>query len=201
VAGLQAVATARRLGALVEVSDIRPEVKEEVESLGGKFIELPMDESGAGEGGYARQMSEDFLRRQREIVAARVEVADVVITTALVPGKTAPTLVTDEMVASMRPGSVIVDLAVEEGGNCTLSKKDETVVAGGVTVLGPSNLAATMALDASTLYARNLQHLTALLWKDGQLTLDLEDEIVDGALLTHAGEIRNDVVRGLLSAS
>jgi NAD(P) transhydrogenase subunit alpha len=200
VAGLQAVATARRLGAIVEVSDIRPAVKEEVESLGGRFIELPMAEDGAGSGGYAKQMSEEFLRKQREIVARHVAGADVVITTALVPGKPAPKLVSDEMVASMRPGAVIVDMAVEEGGNCTLSKKDETVVSGGVTILGPSNLPALMPYDASALYARNLLHLIELLWKDKQLGIDLGDEILAGAVLTHAGEVRHPLVAQLLGA-
>lgn len=200
VAGLQAVATARRLGAIVEVSDIRPAVKQEVESLGGRFIELPMSEDGAGSGGYAKQMSEEFLRRQREIVAARVAQADVVITTALIPGKPAPTLVTAEMVEAMRPGAVIVDLAVEEGGNCPLSRRDESVSHHGVTILGPSNLPATMAHDASALYARNLLHLLELVVKKGELTLNLEDEIVAGALLTHEGGVRHPVVAGLIGA-
>lgn len=200
VAGLQAVATARRLGAIVEVSDIRPAVKEEVESLGGRFIELPMSEDGAGSGGYAKQMSEEFLRQQREIVARHVAGADVVITTALVPGKPAPKLVTAEMVESMRAGAVIVDMAVEEGGNCALSQRDTTVLAHGVTILGPSNLPASMPLDASSLYARNLLHLLDLVWKDGELKLDLEDEIITAALVTHAGQVRHPIVASLLTA-
>lgn len=191
VAGLQAVATAKRLGAQVEVSDIRPEVKEQVESLGGKFIELPMQESGAGEGGYAREMGEDFLRRQREIVAQRLTVADVVITTALVPGKKAPLLVSEEMLAGMRPGSVVVDLAVAQGGNVAGSKAGGEVTVGGVLVLGPANLPAEMPHDASTLYARNVHTLLKELVTDGELALDLDDEIVDGALLTHAGQVRH----------
>jgi len=189
VAGLQAVATARRLGAVVEVSDVRPAVKEQVESLGGKFIELPMQESGEGAGGYAREMGEEFLLRQREIVTRHLAAANVVITTALVPGKSAPRLITAEMVAAMRPGAVIVDLAVEQGGNCELSRADEEVVEGGVTILAPSNLPATLPEDASTLYARNVLALLQLLEKEQQLALDLEDEVVAGSLLTHGGRI------------
>ncbi len=190
VAGLQAIATARRLGAVVEVSDVRPAVKEQVESLGGKFIELPMAESGEGEGGYAREMGEEFLRRQREIVHERVAQADVVITTALVPGRPAPRLVPRAMVEAMRPGSVIVDLATGEGGNCELSRADEEVVHGGVTILAPSNLAASMPHDASTLYARNVLALVKDFVADGQAKLDLAgNEVIAGSLLTHAGEV------------
>ncbi|HBL31262.1 MAG TPA: Re/Si-specific NAD(P)(+) transhydrogenase subunit alpha [Acidobacteria bacterium] len=189
VAGLQAIATARRLGAIVEVSDIRPAVKEQVQSLGARFIDLPTAESGEGTGGYAREMGEDFLRRQREIVLQHVSQADAVITTALIPGKPAPRLVTREMVEAMRPGSVIVDLAVEQGGNCELSKAGEDVVHGGVTLLGPANLAATLPHDASALYARNVWALLQLLWKDGQLVVDTADEVIAGCLLTHEGRV------------
>lgn len=190
VAGLQAIATAKRLGAVVEVSDIRPVVKEQVESLGGKFIELPMDESGEGEGGYAKEMTPEFLERQRQIVKERLSQAHVAITTALVPGRKAPTLISQDMVEAMRPGSVIVDLAVAQGGNCELSRTGEEVVHGGVVILGPPNLAAEMAQDASTLYARNLETLVKeLITEDGELVLDLEDEVISGTLLTHGGEI------------
>jgi H+-translocating NAD(P) transhydrogenase subunit alpha len=192
VAGLQAVATARRLGAIVEVSDIRPAVKEQVQSLGGRFIELPMaetSESGEGAGGYAREMGEDFLRRQREIVQRHLSQADAVITTALVPGRPAPRLVTAEMVDAMRPGSVIVDLAVEQGGNCELSEADREVVHKGVLILGPSNLAATMPHDASSLYARNVWALLQLLLKEGGIAVDTQDEVVAGTLLTHDGQV------------
>ncbi|HSL81972.1 MAG TPA: Re/Si-specific NAD(P)(+) transhydrogenase subunit alpha, partial [Thermoanaerobaculia bacterium] len=197
VAGLQAVATAKRLGAVVEVSDIRPEVKEQVESLGGKFIELPMQESGAGAGGYAKEMGEEFLRRQREIVTEHLAKANVAITTALVPGRPAPRLITADMVSAMRRGAVIVDLAIEQGGNCELSRADETVETNGVTILAPSNLAATLAEDASTLYARNVLALLQLvLRKDGDgptaIALDLEDEVVAGSLLTHGGRIAHE---------
>ena len=191
VAGLQAIATARRLGAVVEVSDVRPVVKEQVESLGAKFIELPVQESGEGQGGYAREMGEDFLRRQREIVHRHLSAADAVITTALVPGRPAPRLVTAEMVAAMRPGTVIVDLAVEQGGNCELSQADREVITdNGVVILGPSNLAAGMPHDASLLYARNIHALLQLLLdKEGKLAPDLADEVLAGAVLTHGGKV------------
>jgi len=189
VAGLQAIATARRLGAVVEVSDVRPAVKEQVESLGGRFIDLQQMESAEGTGGYAKQMSEDFLRRQREIVAQRVAAADAVITTALVPGKPAPRLVTAEMVRSMRPGSVIVDLAAEQGGNCELSQADREVVESGVRILAPTNLAATLPHDASTLYAKNVLALLLSLTKKGVIEIDTKDEVVAGTLLTHEGKI------------
>jgi len=190
VAGLQAIATAKRLGAVVEVSDIRAAVKEQVESLGGKFIELPQAESGEGQGGYAREMGEDFLRRQREIVQRHLSQADAVITTALVPGRPAPRLITADMVHAMRPGAIIVDLAVEQGGNCELSQADREVVENGVTIVGPSNLAATMPHDSSLLFARNvLSLLQLLLDKEGSLAVNTEDEVIAGSLLTHAGQV------------
>jgi H+-translocating NAD(P) transhydrogenase subunit alpha len=191
VAGLQAIATAKRLGAQVEVSDIRAAVKEQVQSLGAKFIELPMAESGEGAGGYAREMGEEFLRQQREIVTRHVAAADVVITTAQVPGRRAPVLLTAEMVARMRRGAVVVDLAVDSGGNCELSQPDREVVHGGVHVLGFTNLPATMPEDASTLYARNVLALLLAIGKGGSVTLDLADDVVGPTLLTHAGEVRH----------
>jgi NAD(P) transhydrogenase subunit alpha len=201
VAGLQAVATAKRLGAVVEVSDIREVVKEQVESLGGRFIELPDMGGGEGEGGYAREMGEEFLRRQREIVTRHVAAADVVICTALVPGKKAPTLLTREMVEGMKPGAVIVDLAVEQGGNCELSRPGEDVTHGDVLILGPRNLPAETPADASQLYARNVWALIEPMLEDGALKLDLEDEVVDGALLTHDGEVRHAPTREALGTS
>ncbi|MEM1417895.1 MAG: Re/Si-specific NAD(P)(+) transhydrogenase subunit alpha, partial [Myxococcota bacterium] len=182
VAGLQAIATCRRLGATVEVSDIREAVREEVESLGGRFIDLPMEEKGEAEGGYAKQMSEDFLRKQREIVAERLTHADLAITTALIPGRPAPKLISEEMVKDMRPGAVIVDMAIARGGNCALSQPDEVVKAHGVTILAPSNLPATVPADASRLYARNVETLLGhLCTKEGELQLasllEEEDEI------------------------
>jgi len=194
VAGLQAVATAKRLGAVVWVSDVRPVVKEQVESLGGKFIDLPTQESGEGQGGYAKEMSKEFLARQQAIIADHLASADVVITTALVPGKPAPRLVTAAMVKNMRPGSIVVDLAGEQGGNCELSKADQEVVESRVTILSPTNLPSTMPHDASVLYARNVLELALLAVKGGALKVDLDDEIIKGALLTHDGSIVNGAI-------
>jgi NAD(P) transhydrogenase subunit alpha len=200
VAGLQAVATAKRLGAIVEVSDIRDVVKEQVESLGGKFIELPDMGGGEGEGGYAREMGEEFLRRQREIVSRHVAEADVVICTALIPGRKAPTLLTAEMVEGMKSGAVVVDLAVEQGGNCVFSEMGKEVDHGGVKIFGPANLPAETPRDASSLYARNVWALVKLLLSEEEgLSLDLEDEIIDGALLTHGGEVRHAPTREALA--
>ena len=200
VAGLQAIATAKRLGAQVEVSDVRAAVKEQVQSLGGKFIELPMQESGEGAGGYAREMGEDFLKKQREIVSRHVAGADVVITTAQVPGKRAPVLLTRAMVEGMRRGAVVVDLAVDSGGNCELSQPDREVTHNGVHVLGFTNLPATMPEDASTLYARNVLALLLSTSKGGAVTLDLADDVVGPTLLTHAGEVRHQPTAALLAA-
>jgi H+-translocating NAD(P) transhydrogenase subunit alpha len=189
VAGLQAIATARRLGAVVEVSDIRPEVKEQVASLGAKFIDLPMQESGSGEGGYAKEVSQDFLRKQQEILGAKVAAADVVITTAQVPGRPAPRLLSDAMVKQMRPGSVVVDLAADSGGNCELTENGREVIKHGVAILGYSDLPASVSHDASSVFARNLLALLALVQGKDGLKLDLQDEIIAGALLTHNGEV------------
>lgn len=191
VAGLQALATARRLGAVVEVSDIRPAVKEQVESLGGRFIDFPMDQSGEGEGGYARELNPEQLRAQQEIVRKKVVAADAVITTALVPGRPAPKLITRDMVEEMRDGAVIVDLAVEQGGNCELSKSGEMVVESGVTIIGHPNLPAATPGDASLLYSRNIQALLLSMLSKGEVALNLEDEVIDSALLTHNGEVRH----------
>jgi NAD(P) transhydrogenase subunit alpha len=191
VAGLQALATARRLGAVVEVSDIRPEVEEQVKSLGGHFIPLPeTEEDGAGTGGYAKEMTADFLRRQREILKEHLAAANAVITTAAVPGKPAPRLIDADMVAAMSPGSLIIDLAAERGGNCELTRLDEEVESNGVLILGPANMAAGMAHDASLLYSRNLLALVEHLSGEEGITIDADDEIVGGMLLTHGGEIR-----------
>ncbi len=201
VAGLQAVATARRLGAIVEVSDIRPAVKEEVESLGGRFIDLPELESGEGEGGYARQVTPEFLRKQQAIVREHVIHADAVITTALVPGKRAPRLVTAEMVQAMRPGAVILDMAVAQGGNCELSREGKDIVAHGVTIVGNPNIPATMPRDASLVYSRNLYNFMKQFVSPEALSLDLEDDIVSGALLIHQGQVRNERVAAFLDSS
>jgi NAD(P) transhydrogenase subunit alpha len=191
VAGLQAIATARRLGAVVEVSDIRPAVKEQIESLGGRFIDVPMDESGEGEGGYARELTPEQLKAQQKIVRKKVIAADAVITTALVPGRPAPKLITKDMVEEMRDGAVIVDLAVEQGGNCELSKHGEVVVEHGVTIIGHPNLPAATPADASLLYSRNILALLLSTLSEGEVVLNLEDEILDGVLLTHNGEVRH----------
>ena len=198
VAGLQALATAKRLGAVVEVSDIRPAVKEQVESLGGRFIDLPPLEGAEDAGGYAREVTPEFLKKQQEIVAARVAEADVVITTALVPGKAAPKLVTAAMVRSMRPGSVIVDLAVEQGGNCALAEPGQVVVKHGVKIVGHLNMPSRTAVDSSALYARNLVNfLTPLVDKETKaLKIDWDDEIVKGTALTRDGKIVHPAFAG-----
>jgi NAD(P) transhydrogenase subunit alpha len=189
VAGLQAIATARRLGAVIEAFDVRPAVKEQVESLGARFIEVPVSEEEKKQaetaGGYARQMSEDYQRRQAALIDERARAADIIITTALIPGRPAPVLIREETVRAMKPGSVIVDLAVEQGGNCPLSERDRVVVKHGVTLVGHSNLPAMLAADASALYARNVLNFVNLLVdpKSGELKLNREDEIIAGALV------------------
>jgi len=200
VAGLQAIATARRLGAVVSAYDVRPAVKEEVQSLGATFIELPL-EAQEGEGGYAREQSEDFLRKQRELIGEHIAKSDVVITTAAVPGRRAPLLVTADMVKGMRPGSVVVDLAAESGGNVELTKPGEEIDVNGVTIVGIRNVPSTMPLHASQLYARNVANLLLHLVKDGAINLDFEDEITKGACVTHAGEIVSERAKQLLAAA
>jgi NAD(P) transhydrogenase subunit alpha len=195
VAGLQAIATAKRLGAVVEATDVRPETKEQVESLGAKFIDVPLTEEekelAKGQGGYAREMGEDYKKRQAELVAARIELADIVITTALIPGRPAPVLVTEDMVKSMKPGSVIIDMAVEQGGNCPLSELGRTVVKHGVHIVGIANLPALAAADASSLYARNLINFMPLVLDPdtGEFNLNTEDEIVAATLVCAGGEL------------
>jgi NAD(P) transhydrogenase subunit alpha len=197
VAGLQAIATARRLGAIVEAYDVRPAVREQVESVGARFVELPL-EGGEGAGGYAREMDESFYRRQRETMARVVAASDVVVTTAAVPGRRAPLLVTSEMVDAMAPGSVVVDLAAAQGGNCEATRADEVVVRGGVTILGPTNLAASAPFHASQLYARNLTAFLLHHLRDGALRLDTEDEITRETLVAQGGEIVHPRVREAL---
>jgi NAD(P) transhydrogenase subunit alpha len=199
VAGLQAIATARRLGAVVSAYDVRPAVKEEVESLGATFIELAL-ETQEGEGGYAKEQSEEFLRKQRELIGEHVAKSDVVITTAAVPGRRAPLLVTAEMVKGMRPGSVIVDLAADTGGNVELTKAGADVEVGGVTIIGTRNVPSTMPLHASQLYARNVANLLLHLVKDGAIVLDFDDEITKGSCVTHDGEIVNERAKQLVAA-
>ena len=200
VAGLQAIATAKRLGAVIEASDVRPSVKEQIESLGGKFIEVSYDtpeekEAAVGVGGYAKPMPPSWLARQQIEVAKRVALADIVISTALIPGRPAPTLITEDMVKSMKPGSVIVDIAAGKGpnggGNCPISEADRTVVKYGVTLVGETNLPALVAADSSALYARNvLDFLKLIITKEGTLKVDMEDDIVAACLMAQGGEVK-----------
>jgi H+-translocating NAD(P) transhydrogenase subunit alpha len=204
VAGLQAIATAHRLGAVVHAYDVRPAVKEQVESLGARFVELPLEAQAEDTGGYARAMDEDFYRRQRETMTRVVAESDVVITTALIPGQAAPVLVTAEMVAGMSPGSVIVDLAAERGGNCELTRPGETVIEHGVTIIGQTDTPSTVAYHASQMYARNIATFLLHLVRDGALDLDRDDEIIRETLITRDGQVVQPRVRealGLKSGS
>jgi len=201
VAGLQAISTARRLGAVVVAYDVRPAVKEQIASLGAKFVSMDLDTSKAeGAGGYAQAAGEEFYRRQRELMASVLKDQDVVITTAAIPGRKAPVLITREMLAGMAPGSVIVDLAAERGGNCEATQPGQTVVAEGVTVMGPLNLTSTVPYHASQMYARNVAALLKHLVKDGQLNIDTADEITREALVTRGGAVVNPKVQELLAA-
>lgn len=196
VAGLQAIATSKRLGAIVSAYDVRPEVKEQVESLGAKFVILEL-EAAEGEGGYARQMDEAFYAKQREMMLKVVAETDVVITTAAVPGKKAPILLTQEMVQAMPPGSVVVDLAAERGGNCELTRPGETITVNGVTILGPLNVPSDIPRHASQMYSNNLTTFLKLLIKNGQVVLDMTDECVAGTLVTRGGQVVHPFVREL----
>jgi NAD(P) transhydrogenase subunit alpha len=196
VAGLQAIATARRLGAVVSAYDLRPEVKEQIQSLGGRFIELPLETKDAQDArGYAKAQDESFYQKQRELLGNAVAESDAVITTAVVPGKKAPVLVTKEMVQRMAPGSVIVDLAAERGGNCELTKAGETVVERGVSIIGYINMASSVPYHASQMYARNLTAFLTLLVKEGKVNIRMEDEIIRDTLLTQNGEVVQERVR------
>ena len=200
VAGLQAIATARRLGAVTSAYDMRPAAKEQVQSLGARFVELPIEATDAQDaGGYARAQGEDFYRRQRELLARVVAESDVVITAAVIPGQKSPVLVTGEMVSRMAPGSVIVDLGSERGGNCELTKTGEVVIAHGVSIVGWINIAGRVPYHASQLYARNLSAFLLYLVQEGKLRLNLEDEIIRSTLVTHEGEIVNARVREFYS--
>jgi NAD(P) transhydrogenase subunit alpha len=196
VAGLQAIATAKRLGAMIEASDVRPAVKEQIESLGAKFLDVPYltdeeREIAQGVGGYARPMPADWMRRQAELVHERAKQADIIITTALIPGRPAPVLIKEDTVEAMKPGSVLLDMAVEQGGNCPLTERDRIVVKHGVKIIGLSNLPAMVAADASALYARNLLNFLSLLLdaKSGELTINRDDEIIVGSLIAMGGEV------------
>ncbi len=201
VAGLQAIATAMRLGAVVEAYDTRPAVKEQVESLGAKFADLGLETKDAeAKSGYAKAQTEEFYKKQQEMMIRYVTAADVVIPTALIPGQRAPVLITEEMVRGMRPGSVIIDLAAEQGGNCALTVPGQEVVKYGVVILGPLNLPSTMPFHASQMYARTTTNFLAHLLKDGVLRLDLSDELTRGPLVTHQGEILHEAVKARLSS-
>ena len=191
VAGLQAIATARRLGAKVEAFDVRPEVKEQIESLGAKFLETEHDVTAEGEGGYAKELSAEQHQRELELIAAHIVDTDLVITTAQIPGRPAPRLITEKMVDSMRPGSVIVDFAAASGGNCAGAVEGETVISNGVKIIGPANLPAGIPVHASQMFAKNVANLLKELVTEGELSLDFDDEVVDGSCVTHGGEVRH----------
>lgn len=202
VAGLQAIASARRLGAVVHAYDVRSAVKEQIQSLGAKFVEMPLAAGDAeGAGGYAKQLDEDFYRRQRELMAQTVAASDVCITTAAIPGKKSPVLVTADAVRGMAPGSVIVDLAAERGGNCELTKADELVVENGVTILGPTNLPSEVPAHASQMYAKNLTNFVQLISRDAKVHLNLEDQVVRETLAAHRGEVVAPRMREMLGLS
>jgi len=202
VAGLMAIATARRLGAVVEAFDVRPVVKEQVESLGAKFVEMPIEEQTQTAGGYATQLSEEAHKREVELLHKHVKDSDVVITTALIPGRPAPELVNEAMVIDMKPGSVIVDLAAENGGNCTLTEPGCDFIKHNVRIIGPLNVPSMMPVHASQLYSKNMLNLLALmLTKDGQYTLNMDDDIVAGTLITHDGAVKNENVLKALEAA
>jgi NAD(P) transhydrogenase subunit alpha len=195
VAGLQAIATAKRLGAVVQAFDVRPAVKEQVESLGAQFIAAEVSPEGEGAGGYAKQLSEEQHRRELELIHRHIKEVDVVISTALIPGRPAPVLITEEMVHDMRSGAVIVDLAAEAGGNCVLTRAGEDVHSNGVTISGPLNLPATLPAHASQMFARNMSSFLTHITKDGKLNLDFSDEITRGTTVTHAGAVVNEAVK------
>lgn len=199
VAGLQAVATAKRLGAIVEVSDVRPETKEQVESLGGRFLTVEGTENVKIEGGYAKEVSAEFLEKQQKLIQDKIKDADLVITTALVMGKKSPILVTEDMVRSMKTGSVIVDMAVESGGNCAISEKDKTVIKYGVTLVGESNLPSLLPVNASQLYATNISTLLLHLAGKEGFMLDVTEEITKGVLITHQGELVHEFTKSILT--
>jgi NAD(P) transhydrogenase subunit alpha len=202
VAGLQAVATARRLGALVEAYDVRPIVREQVESLGARFAQMPVETKDAQDaGGYAKAQTDEFYLKQRRFLAERVQASDVVITTALVPGQRAPILVSEEAVKGMRSGSVVVDMAAEQGGNCELTEPGRTVVKYGVTIIGPLNLASTMAPQASQLYSRNITSFLLTMMKDGSLNVDVRDDLTRGPLVMNKGEIVHPATKAALEGA
>ena len=202
VAGLQAIATAKRLGAQVEAFDVRPEVKEQVESLGAKFVEVSSDsDDGVGEGGYAKETTDEYKQKQQELIKEHISKADMVVTTALIPGRKAPILIGKDVVELMKPGSVIMDLAAENGGNCEVTEKDKVVTHNKVIIDGTSNIPATMPIHASELYAKNISALVVYMTKENNLNLDMDDEIISGSTFTHQGTITHEPTRNLLEES
>ena len=202
VAGLQAIATAKRLGAQVEAFDVRPEVKEQVESLGAKFVEVSSDsDDGVGEGGYAKETSDEYKKKQQELIKEHISKADMVVTTALIPGRKAPILIGKNVVEIMKPGSVIMDLAAENGGNCEVTEKDKVITHNEVVIDGTSNIPATMPVHASELYAKNISALVIYMTKENNLNLDMDDEIISGSTFTHKGTITHEPTRNLLEES
>ncbi len=201
VAGLQAIATAKRLGAKVEAFDVRPAVKEQIESLGASFIEMAEEVSGEGEGGYAKELSDDQHQKELELIATHIRDSDLVITTAQIPGKPAPELITESMIQSMQAGSVIIDLAASTGGNCRLTREGETVVVNGVKIIGPANLPSEIPVHASQMFSKNVETLLKELVTEGELSLDFSDEVVDGTCVSHDGEIRHELTKEKLGLS
>ena len=202
VAGLQAIATAKRLGAQVEAFDVRPEVKEQVESLGAKFVEVSSEsDDGVGEGGYAKETSDEYKQKQQELIKEHISKADMVVTTALIPGRKAPILIGKDVVELMKPGSVIMDLAAENGGNCEVTEKDKIITHNDVIIDGTSNIPATMPVHASELYAKNISALVLYMTKENNLNLDMDDEIISGSTFTHEGTITHEPTRNLLEES
>ncbi len=201
VAGLQAIATARRLGAVVLAFDVRPAVKEQVESLGASFLEADEEVAAEGEGGYAKELSEDQHQKELDLIAGAISDCDIVITTAQIPGRDAPLLITEDMVRSMRPGSVIIDLASESGGNCALTQSGETVVENGVQIIGPANLPSGIPVHASQMYSKNIVTLVSeFIGEEGRIELDFENDVVGPSTVTHDGEVTNERVQSTLSA-
>ena len=202
VAGLQAIATAKRLGAQVEAFDVRPEVKEQVESLGAKFVEVSSEfDDGVGEGGYAKETSDEYKKKQQELIKEHISKADMVVTTALIPGRKAPILIGKDVVELMKPGSVIMDLASENGGNCEVTEKDKVITHNDVIVDGTSNIPATMPVHASELYAKNISALVLYMTRENNLNFDMDDEIISGSTFTHQGTITHEPTRNLLEES
>ncbi|MDD3815259.1 MAG: Re/Si-specific NAD(P)(+) transhydrogenase subunit alpha [Desulfocapsaceae bacterium] len=201
VAGLMACATAKRLGGVVEAFDVRPEVKEQVQSVGARFVEVPISEDGSGSGGYAKEMSDEYKQKQAELISKHIAKSDVVIPTALIPGRKAPILISEEQVASMKPGSVIVDLAAEMGGNCALTQPGKTIVAHGVTIVGHSNLPSTMSFHASQMFSRNIEKFILHLCDENGFKMNMDDEITRGSLVTKGGQVIHELTHRLMADS